>query len=232
MVDRAFLTPEIILMENQNSLPEPVKVKTPWKDIWFSPASVTHRIFKTTGENRVHRLMMIRGLLAIAALRSPFWVQNAPDPLEVAILVFIIGPITGLFFSYALSGALGSLVRKFSGQNVLNVSLRIGIAWSFLPVIAGTVVFIILCFALFPETLPLPKPPFDYYSVGLGLVFVAVGMLYSFFLRVVMTAEISGISRIASLWLNVLALLITGLPIAGIIYVYAVMIGQILDFSA
>jgi hypothetical protein len=218
-------------MESTGGNPEIIQKKTPWLDLWFSPAKVTHRIFATLGENRIHRLMMLRGILALAAVRAPFWVQNKPDPLEVILLLCLIGPIIGLFFCYALSGALGAMVRKASGLNVPNSYVRIGIAWSFLPSILGTLGFFICCFALYPEVLPMPKPPYDYFSVQTGLIFMGLGMLWSLWIRVVMTSEIAGLSRVSSLWVNLLALLATDIPIAAVVYIYSVMMTQILDFA-
>jgi hypothetical protein len=213
--------------------PEPISPAriNPWIQSWLKPRFAIRRIFSQQGENWIHRLMMLRGMLSITALRIPFWVQNRPEIIEVLILVLLVGPIAGLFFTYLYSGFLGPMMRKSLKLEVPNSSLRIGIAWSYIPVIIGTIIYCILCWALYPEVLPMPKPPFDYHSVSIGAAFMGAGFLLSFWIRVSMTSEISTMDTGRSFLFNLISLFLTDLPIFFFVYLYASMLGQVLDFS-
>lgn len=216
-------------MQTAGDTPDPKIV--PWTQVWVNPRFAIRRIFTQSGENGVHRLMMLRGMCTLAALRMPYWVQNRPEAIEVMILVFLVGPIAGLFFTYAYSGILGPLVRRSTGLNIPNSHLRIGIAWSFLPVIVGTLLFLLLCWLLYPEVLPLPKPPFDYYSVGIGAAIMSAGFVWTFLIRTLMTAEVTRMSAGKSFLFNFISLVCTDLPIVGVFLLYYTILGRVIDLT-
>jgi hypothetical protein len=202
----------------------------PFLACWTKPAATIKYIFPYWGDRFMHRLFMARGTTIMACLRMPWWVQNGADPIELAILLLLVGPIAGLFYGYATGSIFVWLVPKFGGRDAGHTGFRICTAWSLPWPVLGGVACTLICWLLFPEELPLPKPPVDYFSVSLGFGLMGCTMIISFFQRSISISAVSGLPLSRSLAVNLIAFFVFSVPASLVVGMYTGILTSVIDF--
>ena len=118
-----------------------------WFAIWLRPRDTIRRIVDTNPEYQVTRLTLLAGFVNILGRASN---GNLGDNIPILLLLFMIligGPFAGLISLY-ISGAILSWTGSWFGGQATSEEVRAALAWSSVPRIISSILWIPL-FAIY-----------------------------------------------------------------------------------
>ena len=103
-----------------------------WLGMLTKPLEILQYIFRYQPDFGVHRNLILTGMLFALGSRLPDWLAKGSHPIEVMIILLVIGPFAGLLSGYifaAVSTTVGKWVSPVSDKK----QMRTAIAWSGFP---------------------------------------------------------------------------------------------------
>jgi len=194
---------------------------SPWLSIWTSPRATVRRIVDTAPTKNVLLLAAISGVGRALDRASS---QNAGDALPMAAILgiaVVFGPIGGIV-SLHIGGALLRWTGGWLGGQGTAEQVRAAIAWSLVPTILGSLLWLpelaLLGEEMFTEATPVMDANPILADLLLGMIGIEVALaIWSVAILILALGEVHRFSGWRALASMVLAFLVVFIPILCIV---------------